>query len=141
MPTLPKPASQRRRRNVTAGERTLRTADAAFVPKLPFTVEAPTAMWWEAIWTSPMAAEWDASDIHGLYMLADLMDAYWTATNAATKAKLSTEIRLQGQRYGLAPLDRRRLLWNTEPVAVTEARTPARKAPSRSRDPRLKEVK
>ena len=71
-------------------------------------------------------------------MLADLMEGYWTAGDPAVKAKLSTEIRLQSQRYGLAPIDRVRLRWN---VVEPPPKAAAKKAPARrpaKPDPRLK---
>jgi len=73
-------------------------------------------------------------------MLADLMDSFWTADDAAVKAKLSTEIRLQSQRFGLSPIDRVRLRWNVvEPPPAAAKKTPARR-PAKRADPRLKVV-
>lgn len=69
-----------------------------------------TLAWWEDIWSSPMASEFIKVDIHGLYILADLIDCYWREHNAT----LATEIRLQRQCYGMTPIDRRRLQWNIE---------------------------
>lgn len=66
--------------------------------------------WWEDVWTSPMASEYVQADIHGLVMLADLMDRYWRNPTAA----LATEIRLQRQCFGLTPIDRRRLQWEVK---------------------------
>lgn len=63
--------------------------------------------WWNDIWQSPMAEEYLRSDLHGLFLLADLMDAYWRNPTTA----LATEIRLQRQCFGLTPIDRRRLQW------------------------------
>ena len=134
---LPKPANQRRRPNAGKGSTNLRPTDTPTVPKLPFAVCEATQEWWTDIWTSQMAGEWLSSDRHGLFLLARLVEDYWTADDAGLRAKLAVEIRLQRQCYGLAPLDRRRLQWNVveEPVtAVTK--TPSRR-PAKA-DPRLK---
>jgi hypothetical protein len=136
---IPKPAGQRRRRNLAPAGRTLRQHDAPPAPKLPFKVSKPTADWWTSIWGSPMSGEWDASDQHGLFMLARLLDDFWTTDDPATRAKLSTEIRLQGQRYGLSPIDRKRLAWET-PKAPSPASNPAPRKPAKP-DPRLRAVK
>jgi hypothetical protein len=135
---LPKPSAQRRRRNTAPGTRSLRQSDAPEAPKLPFKVADATASWWASIWASPMAGEWEESDRHGLFMLARLLDDFWTTDDATTRAKLSTEVRLQGQRYGLSPIDRVRLRWEA-PKHPAEARPAARKA--QKPDPRLKAVK
>lgn len=68
--------------------------------------------WWVAIWSSPMSAEFHKSDIHGLYRLADLVDAYWAGRGDTLK--LAAEIRQTQKDYGLTPLDRRRLEWSIE---------------------------
>ncbi len=75
-----------------------------------------TVAFWREITESPMANEWDRSDLHGLILLADLYNTYWNCPpeKMATKAQLAAEIRLQEQRFGLSPLDRRRLQWEIE---------------------------
>lgn len=79
---------------------------------------AATALW-DAIWDSPMATEYDASDAHGMLRLLDLVHEYWSvdpqAKGAARlKVLLAAEIRLEQQNFGLSPLDRRRLQWEIE---------------------------
>lgn len=69
-----------------------------------------TLSWWADLWRSPMAPEYDQSDIHGLYMLAALIDSFWTSPSK----ELAAEIRLQRQSFGLSPIDRRRLQWEIE---------------------------
>jgi hypothetical protein len=138
---LPKAAAARRRRNPTPGARTLRAGEVTTAgPELPFTVCAATAAWWASIWSSPMAAEWEASDIHGLFMMATLVNDFWTTDDPSTRAKLSTEIRLQGQRFGLSPIDRKRLAWDVvEPAKPPAAAKAATRRPAKP-DPRLKAV-
>jgi hypothetical protein len=73
-----------------------------------------TCAWWADVWLSPMAPEFDESDKHGLFALALLVDDFWTADNPSTRAKVAAEVRQQGQRFGLSPIDRRRLQWEIE---------------------------
>jgi hypothetical protein len=80
-----------------------------------------TASWWRDSWASPMRKLWLYSDQHGLFILAELVDQFWWEPDA-DKAK---EIRLQGQRFGLSPIDRRRLQWDMkEPGLEDEKEEP-----------------
>jgi hypothetical protein len=114
MPALPKHPSTRARRNKVAGARTLQVVHDLEVPELPDEAGVDwhpmTASWWDDIWASPMAPEFDESDIHGLYLLASLVDAFWCEPSQA----LAAEIRLQRQCFGLTPIDRRRLQWEID---------------------------
>lgn len=69
--------------------------------------EPETAEWWEAVWASPMAAQFADVDQHALLRLAVLIDDYWTAGDFKLRASLAGEIRAQSKAFGLAPLDRR----------------------------------
>jgi len=89
-----------------------------------------------------MAGEYLESDVHGLYLLAELVDQFWTAP---TK-ELAAEIRLQRQCYGLSPIDRRRLQWEVaraDEVQKRQAQRRVRRAQDGEIDPReaLKAVK
>ncbi|CAA9364290.1 MAG: gp1 [uncultured Gemmatimonadetes bacterium] len=103
-----------------------------------------TVSWWADIWSSPMAPEFDDSDRHGLFMLAVLVDAFWNAETPTAAKDLAAEIRQQGQRFGLSPIDRRRLQWEIERTeeaqdkgARRRAQPPAPAKPSKSAaDPR-----
>lgn len=140
----PKPAAARRRRNVTPGMRTLRVATSNSTPTIAGDHHPATIAWWASIWSSPMAPEYDASDIHGLYVLAALMDAFWLCPpeRSITMKELAGEIRLQRQCFGLSPIDRRRLQWEIDRGDEAEAKTAARKVTRAKpkRDPRLKAV-
>ena len=70
--------------------------------------------WWRDIWTSPMAAEYLEADKHGLYLLAELYHRRWNATKNSELRLLAAEIRQQEIRFGLTPIDRRRLQWEVE---------------------------
>jgi hypothetical protein len=73
-----------------------------------------TLAWWRDVWSSPMAPEYDDSDKHGLYVLAMLVEDFWRADTMDWRQKLAAELRQQGQRFGLSPIDRRRLQWEIE---------------------------
>lgn len=111
----PKDASVRARRNRTAGGRVLgagaRRRRAPALPALPGREWQPqTTAWWSSVWASPMAVEFAAVDEHALAMIAVLVDDFWTEPNR----QLAGELRLQLARFGLTPLDRRRLEWTIE---------------------------
>lgn len=112
----PKDPSTRARRNKTSTAATLRAIEGAEIPPLPKRGgwHEMTAQWWNDLWRSPMAPEFDTSDMHGLYHLALLVDDFWMAESSADRIKLAAELRQQGQRFGLSPIDRRRLQWEIE---------------------------
>jgi hypothetical protein len=93
-----------------------------------------TLAWWKDVWRSPMAKEFVRADIHGLYVLAELVDAFW---QHPTK-EMAGEIRLQRQCFGLTPIDRRRLQWEVERVQAAARDKSKRKAPTKPpvEDPR-----
>ena len=133
----PKSPATRRRRNRASTATTLAVAGVpAKPPALPAERDwhPQTKCWWEDTWRSPMSAEFLQADAHGLFRLALLIDDYWTADSATQRRKLAAEIRLQGQGYGLSPLDRRRLQWQVEQV---EGKQADRRRSSRGKDPRL----
>ena len=75
-------------------------------------VDERVVEWWDSVWRSPMASEFlDVDRRGGLYLIADLYQARWTADSASAIANISKEIRLQEARFGLSPIDRRRLQW------------------------------
>jgi len=105
-----------------------------------------TLAWWHDVWSSPMRDEYINADTHGLFVLADLIDAYWRASSAGhPTASLATEIRLQRQCFGLTPIDRRRLQWEIQRGEEAESRRVPKKpkAVPDAVDPRekLKSVK
>jgi hypothetical protein len=112
MPPIPKPAGTRQRRNKTSTNRQLSVVHDVQAPKLPTGPRwhKQTRAWWRDIWASPMAPEFDSSDVHGLYLLAILVNDFWDAPSK----ELAGEIRLQRQCYGLTPIDRRRLQWEID---------------------------
>ena len=111
MPAQKKDPSVRARRNRAATAATL-AAPSVPAPELPAGREwqPETVEWWADVWASPMASEFHASDRHGLFILAALVDQFWTVPTR----ELASEIRLQRQAFGLTPYDRRRLEWSIE---------------------------
>lgn len=108
----PKPAHLRQRRNRKPGAAVLIVANPipeGHIPPLEHargaTLHTATLEWWEDVWTSPVASEYLWSDVHGLTMLAHMIDQYWTSRDV----KIAREIRMQCKAFGLTPLDRARL--------------------------------
>lgn len=138
MPPTPKPAALRQRRNKPKSHAVLdANARPGRVPKMPELAEGQayhpmTVAWWRDIWRSPMAPEFLPADIHGLYRLAVLVDAFWEKPSV----QLSSEIQKVGQCYGLSPLDRRRLEWEVAKVEdVQRKRAPVARSEG-GHDPR-----
>lgn len=115
----PKPLATRQRRGSVSTAATLRVPEPGQIkiPPLPERPEGWTGMtraWWKDIWSSPMSPEWDQSDLHGLWVMAAVVDDFWTANSSSARQDASAEIRLQAVRFGLSPIDRRRLQWEIE---------------------------
>lgn len=139
----PKPAAARRRRNKTSTAAVIVAPDSPVVPPLPPGFSDQAQAWWVDLWATPMAPEFDRSDVHGLVMLAELVDLFWTLPpeKVMSKVEVAKEIRLQRAEYGLTPLGRRRLQWEIGRAEEATAKTAAaRKAApvSKRADPRLK---
>lgn len=116
----PKHPSVRARRNRSATASTLRASASVVAPDLP---EAPpsgvawhpsTLAWWADLWASPMAPEYDASDRHGLFMLAILVDDFWRAETSKERRELMVRLESGWKLFGTAPLPRRSLQWEIE---------------------------
>lgn len=155
----PKNPAQRRRRNTVSTTKTLVALSAAalLVPALPDRdvvdpatgeVEAwhPAAVeFWDSLWNSPMASEYDRSDLSGLLILADLVHDYWAGKRGMTKKEIAAEIRLQRREYGLGPMSRRSLQWTIEQADEATDRGNQRRSAQVSRsggadDPRLQVI-
>lgn len=110
--------------------------DVPEMPPPPATVKGEgywhsrTVEWWTDIWSSPMAPEWDDSDIHNVYVLAALYNDIWVATSAKARKEAATEYRLQRKDLGLTPYDRRRLEWTIEVAAEATERGKQRRGGS-----------
>ena len=135
MPTIPKPPAMRARRNKVSTKAVLEDVETARLtpPELPDGRDwhQLTVGWWQDIWRSPMAPEFLQADVHGLILLADLVNRYWLEPSTA----LAAEIRLQRQCFGLTPIDRRRLQWEVKRVEAADKKRPAAPA-APVKDPR-----
>ena len=124
---LPKDPKIRRRTNRSPTRATFEddgNARPKRKPDLPKNLEwhSMTRRWWDDLWASPMRDEFLRVDVHGLFRLAVLIDRFWRG-----ETDLSAEIRLQGQLFGLTPIDRRRLQWEVARGEEAEERRTRRK--------------
>lgn len=124
MPRLPKDPALRARRNKASTAATLEHPTSELktppLPKRLFAggaVHRNTREWWKVIWQSPMAPRWIEADIEGLYLVAILRNEFFQRPTST----LGAEIRQQEMRFGLSPIDRRRLDWRIAgPIAKPE---------------------
>ncbi len=115
----------------TAALLTAPEPDTVTVPTLPAREQGwhdLTKAWWRNLWHSPMAAEYEPSDVHGLYVLAAVINDFWRAQTAKDRASAAAEGRLQAARYGLSPIDRRRLQWEIERTDEAQERGARRRS-------------
>lgn len=109
----------------------------AHPPRIVDDVEIPvewhgqTVAWWNDAWTSPMAQEWDESDLHNMAALALVYDDIWSATSARERKEALSEYRLQRADLGLSPYSRRRLEWTIETADEAKARGDKRRGNGR----------
>lgn len=125
MPANKKDPSVRARRNQASTKAKLTRSADVEIPDLP---ERPagwhplTVEWWADIWSSPMSPEWDASDVHNVYIAAAIYDDMWTAETAKERKEAAAEYRLQRVDLGLSPYSRRRLEWTIESAEESKDR-------------------
>ena len=140
MPPLPKKPSSRQRRNRAVAPRTLNPDARRDGPLPPLYVydrardwDVRTKRWWRSVWVSPMTRHYVDVDREGLGSLAILKDMFFKDPETA----MAAEIRLQEARFGLSPLDRRRLEWEIERPDVARKRDVRPAARAARSDPRL----
>lgn len=123
---IPKRNPARRNRQSTKATLTAQVGEVE-APDLPDVGDwhSQTRSWWADVWASPMAPEYDDSDRHGLYLLAVLVNSFWTSPSK----EMAAEIRLQRQCFGLTPIDRRRLQWEIERTDEAQAKGSRRRTP------------
>ncbi len=126
----PKTASTRARRNKTSTAATIKPDPTLTAPELPddFAWHSQTVAWWNDVWASPMAPEFDDSDKHGLIALAVLVNHFCTVPKPFSRMSIAAEIRQQSQRFGLSPIDRRRLQWEIERTEEAQEKGAKRRA-------------
>lgn len=148
MPAPKKHPSTRARANRAATAATL-PADgkATIVRQLPQDHDwhPLTVEWWNALWTSPMSAEFHQSDWYQLVLLAMAYDRLLDPDLSPAQFKvLSEEVRSHRQPFGMTPYDRRRLEWQIESAEEAKDRGKKRresqatgvKQPAKGSDPR-----
>lgn len=135
MPAVPKSAATRQRRNRTSTA-AKRSAPAWRVPDLPPFGELfggrvqwhpQTVAQWNRMRNGPFADEYIEADFDEMIALARLWDARNKTRDPVKMMKFMVEIRLQGQRFGLTPIDRRRLQWEVDRGDEAEQRTTQRR--------------
>lgn len=137
----PKNPATRRRTNKSSTHATLvrdHDVQAPALPERESEWHPFTLQWWADIWASPMAPEFErTSDTHGLFLLAALHDDFWRipADKPRARAEIAAEIRLQEQRFGLSPYDRRRLQWQIEATEAAQDKGRQRRARTIEVDP------
>lgn len=111
----PKSKDERRRRNPPVHEWVVLGApfegDIPELPRPKKNWKPLTRLWWETIWRSPMATQWNPGDVPGLVELAFLRQAFMEGDMS-----LKSEVRQRADRFGLTPKGRRDLRW-----VITEA--------------------
>ena len=56
-------------------------------------------------------AQYGGADVEGIAMLCLVVEDFWRAETTTARREAAAEIRQQSQRFGLSPIDRRRLQW------------------------------
>jgi hypothetical protein len=134
---VPKPPGLRQRRNKVSTRSVLPSVEESKkrkVPPLP-SRESKTEKWhprvldwWKKLWKSPMAAEFlDVEIVSGLHLIAELQQRRWTVTDLKELIAIAGELRQQEIRFGVSPLDRRRLQWEIEKAEQADERTKRRR--------------
>ncbi|MEZ0363416.1 hypothetical protein ACAG26_06885 [Mycobacterium sp. pUA109] len=130
MPRPLKHPSARARRNKASTRATLTADHDIEAPPLPdsFVWHPLTQRWWADLWRSPMAPEYVAMDINGLYRVAMLMNDFWCAESPKARAEAQVRLEKADSDYGANPLARRRLEWQIEVTEDSKRRGRKRRA-------------
>lgn len=139
-----------RARGARASTRAKLSADHDIeAPPLPedFGWHPLTRRWWNDIWSSPMAPEYAAMDINGLFRVAMLMNDFWLADTPKQRAEIQVRLEKADADFGTNPLARRRLEWQIETTEDSKAKGRKRRGVDSPKpvvdpgsDPRLKLV-
>lgn len=146
----PKAPSVRARRNRSSTRAVLSADHDVAAPELPGGVgwHGLTLRWWADVWSSPMAPEYAASDVNGLFRVALLYNDFWTASTFKERAEIQVRLEKADADYGTNPMARRRLEWQIEATEDCKAKGKKRRGSESSiaspaqpgDDPRLKLV-
>lgn len=107
----PKPADHRRNRNPKrSGDwvQLPREGHQGPIPELPASLQlgTETYAWWDHIWRTPMATQWDPGDIPALVELAILRNRLMQGA-----ITVASEVRLRSDQFGLTPEGRQKRRW------------------------------
>lgn len=129
VPAAKKHSSVRARANRATTASSLTRSPRELVPDLPDGAWHPNARrWWADVWSSPMAPEWDPSDIHNVHVCLVLLQDLWVGETPKARRDAAAEFRLQRKDLGLTPYDRRRLEWTIESADEARDRGDARRS-------------
>lgn len=104
----PKPADQRRRRNLPPGTvRLPKAGRPGAAPLWPLTGKAPTV--WYEVWRTPQAVEWERQGLERI--VARYCRILSAAEVKGAPATLLGEVRQMEDRLGLSAMAMKRLLW------------------------------
>lgn len=134
----PKPADQRRRRNVDAVPTTKVEADDELRgPELPeeFAWCSRTLQWWDLWRRSPQAQTFIDTDWDFLLDTAMLHHEFWSGN-----ASVAAELRLRVAKYGATPEDRARLRMQVAPAGSAPSAKPEPRRGDAGRKSRLLKV-
>ncbi len=140
MPAAKKAPGTRARRNVASTAATLpakptRRGRRPMLPRKPGGWHPSVLAWWADMWASPMSEEYHRSDVHQLYMLAELYEAFWRSESPSMRKELASEIRHHRMAFGMTPYDRRRLEWTIEATESAKAAGKKRRAAEKPTPP------
>jgi hypothetical protein len=126
----PKDPSARARRNKVSTSSRIAIDPKLKVPALPDGVDwhPMTDRWWADIWASPMAPEYVEADHHGMFRIAMLVNDFWTADNAKSRAEVQIRLEKADADFGTNPMARRRLQWEVERTEDAQAAGKTRRA-------------
>lgn len=114
---LPKPSAARRRRNAPTYATVLLPAAGRTEapPACPLLTEAGQE-WWEVVWRSPSATQWQLMDVPALARLGRLLEL----VAAKPDPRYMPEIRQLEDRFGLTPKARASLRWEVGEDSVAD---------------------
>lgn len=126
----PKDPSTRARRNKTSTASVIASNPELVAPALPagFDWHPMTERWWNDIWASPMAPEYVDADHHGMFRVAMLVNDFWTADSAKSRAEVQIRLEKADADFGTNPMARRRLQWEVERAEDAQAAGKSRRA-------------
>lgn len=119
---IPKPASQRRRRNAAPPTTKIDPAAQVKAPPLPPGMGERAAELWVEAWSDPVAVVWETCDRPALARLCRFRAEEEAGTAGGV---MLAQITALEDRLGLSPMARRRLQYEIDKAAGATASAPA----------------